>query len=106
MGVFELEVLAELMDGSKSFDNFLMMTAALMGVSGADAFGHSVIDLMFFISICNLEGVFVEDDIMIVLEGLTEFPFFSVFDFMNSTMGASLPLVRHLLKLGIKFGKK
>ncbi len=49
--VFCFKTFTELINGSESFDNFSMMTATLMGVSGADALGHPVINLMFFIPI-------------------------------------------------------
>jgi hypothetical protein len=43
-----------------------------MGVSGADALGHPVINLMFFIPIRYLKGFFLEENVMIILECLVE----------------------------------
>lgn len=72
-----------------------MVTATLVGVACADALGHPVINLMFLIPIGHFKGVFVEEDVMVILKSLVELPFFSVFDLMNSTMCESWPLDRH-----------
>lgn len=51
LSVLGLVYLTEFIDGSVPFDNFLMVASTLMGASGTNKLRHSIVDLMFFVSV-------------------------------------------------------
>jgi hypothetical protein len=59
LSVLGLVYFTEFVDGSVPFDNFLMMASALMGASGANRLRHSIVDLMFFVSVGLFENQLV-----------------------------------------------
>jgi hypothetical protein len=51
LSVLGLVYFTEFVDRFEPFHNFLMMASTLMGTSGANRLRHSIVDLMFFVSV-------------------------------------------------------
>jgi hypothetical protein len=59
MLVLGLVYFTEFFDGSEPFHNFLMMASTLMSTSGTNRLRHSIVDLMFFVSVGLLKDQLV-----------------------------------------------